>query len=204
MNYTQKLLSAVTAAGLLLVSCGAQSGGDVKVVFDLPATGPARTYTQAIDNAITLAFIEKEYRVCAGRWVVQYEAQDAASHSVSDPGVVAMISVSNTDAIGIRFPIPTQPNRVEILAGGAHLDLETLGALTGKVAEWVRVYKSMYGADPGPQALDGYVAAQVLFAAFERVCAAGQSLANRQAVREAVFATQDFESLVGKVSIEAR
>ncbi len=75
--------------------------------------------------------------------------------------------------------------------------------LTGKADQWRNEYKARYGADPEPYALYGYVAAQVLLDAFERVCAAGGLPSDRKAVRDAVFATKDFNSIVGKFSIDA-
>ncbi|MEK7328888.1 MAG: branched-chain amino acid ABC transporter substrate-binding protein, partial [Chloroflexota bacterium] len=47
-----------------------------------------------------------------------------------------------------------------------------------------------------------YVAAQLLLDSFERLCAAGELPTDRQAVRDAVLATTDFSSVIGKFSID--
>ncbi len=75
--------------------------------------------------------------------------------------------------------------------------------LTGKAGQWREDYKVKFKTEPQPFALYGYVSAQLIMDSFERVCKAGKLLTDRKAVREAVFATKDFESIVGKFSIDA-
>ena len=74
--------------------------------------------------------------------------------------------------------------------------------LKGKADEWRSEYKAKYGSEPEPYALYGYVAAQLLLDSFERLCAAGELPTDRQAVRDAVLATTDFSSVIGKFSID--
>ena len=75
--------------------------------------------------------------------------------------------------------------------------------LTGDAARWREAYGAKYGSDPEVYTVYGYVAASVLLDAFERVCASGQPLTDRAAVRDAVFATKDFKSVLGTFSIDA-
>ncbi len=74
--------------------------------------------------------------------------------------------------------------------------------LMGKAGEWRSEYKAKYGSEPEPYALYGYVAAQLLLDSFERLCAAGELPTDRKAVRDAVLATTDFSSVIGKFSID--
>ncbi len=74
--------------------------------------------------------------------------------------------------------------------------------LRGKANEWRSEYKAKYGSEPEPYALYGYVAAQMLLDSFERLCAAGELPTDRKAVRDAVLATTDFTSVIGKFSID--
>ena len=75
--------------------------------------------------------------------------------------------------------------------------------LTGDAARWREAYVAKYGSDPEVYTVYGYVAASVLLDAFERVCASGQPLTDRAAVRDAVFATKDFKSVLGAFSLDA-
>ncbi len=74
--------------------------------------------------------------------------------------------------------------------------------LTGKAGEWRYAYKTKFGADPEMYTVYGYVAATMLMDAFERVCASGGSLLDRAMVRDAVFSTKDFDSVIGRFSID--
>jgi branched-chain amino acid transport system substrate-binding protein len=76
-------------------------------------------------------------------------------------------------------------------------------ALEGKSAEWRDTYKAKFGANPEVYTIYGYVAATVLMDTFERICAAGGDPTNREVVRKAVFETKDFDSILGKFSIDA-
>jgi branched-chain amino acid transport system substrate-binding protein len=75
--------------------------------------------------------------------------------------------------------------------------------LSGTGAVWRTAYRSKYGNDPEIYATYAYTAAQLAMDALDRVCQAGQNPADRKAVRDAVFATKDFDSVLGKFSIDA-
>lgn len=76
-------------------------------------------------------------------------------------------------------------------------------ALEGKSKTWADSYKAKFGGNPEVYTIYGYVAATTLLDAFERVCAAGGDPTNRETVRKAVFDTKDFDSILGKFSIDA-
>ena len=75
--------------------------------------------------------------------------------------------------------------------------------LTGRAAEWREAYIQEYGPNVDVYAVYGYIATQVVLEAFERVCAKGKPLTDRAAVRDAVLATQNFDSVLGPFSIDA-
>jgi len=75
--------------------------------------------------------------------------------------------------------------------------------MTGKAAEWRDSYKAKFGTDPETYAVYGYVSATLLLDALERVCASGAAPTDRKAVLDAVFATKDFKSVLGPISIDA-
>ena len=75
--------------------------------------------------------------------------------------------------------------------------------MEGDAATWRDAYKAKYGSDPEVYAVYGYVSAQVVLDAFERVCAAGKALTDRNAVREAVLATKDLKTVLGPLSLDA-
>ena len=75
--------------------------------------------------------------------------------------------------------------------------------LTGRAAEWREAYIQEYGPNVDVYAVYGYIATQVVLEAFERVCAKGKPLTDRAAVRDAVLATKDFDSVLGPFSIDA-
>jgi branched-chain amino acid transport system substrate-binding protein len=74
--------------------------------------------------------------------------------------------------------------------------------MEGDAAAWRDAYKAKFGSDPEVYAVYGYVSAQVVLDAFERVCAAGKSLTDRNAVREAVLATKDLKTILGPLSLD--
>jgi branched-chain amino acid transport system substrate-binding protein len=74
--------------------------------------------------------------------------------------------------------------------------------LTGRAAEWRDAYVAEFGSDPDGYAVYGYVATTLLLDAFERVCAQGRPLTDRGAVRDAVLATRNFDSVLGQFSID--
>jgi branched-chain amino acid transport system substrate-binding protein len=70
--------------------------------------------------------------------------------------------------------------------------------LTGAGKEWYDAYKAAYGSEPEVYAVYGYEAANVAMAAINSVCAK-----DRAAIRDAVFATKDFEGVLGTWSFDA-
>jgi branched-chain amino acid transport system substrate-binding protein len=70
--------------------------------------------------------------------------------------------------------------------------------LKGKGAEWYASYKEKYGSEPEAYAAYGYEACNVALDAIER---AGKK--DREAIREAVFATKDYDGVLGKWSFDA-
>lgn len=74
--------------------------------------------------------------------------------------------------------------------------------MEGDAAKWRDDYKAKYGSDPGAYAVYGYVSTQVVLDAFERVCAAGKPLTDRDAVREAVLATKDLQTVLGPLTFD--
>ncbi len=75
--------------------------------------------------------------------------------------------------------------------------------LQGDAAKWRDAYKAKFSSDPEVYAVYGYVSASLLVDALERVCASGALPTDRKAVRDAVFATKDFKSVLGTFSIDA-
>ncbi len=69
--------------------------------------------------------------------------------------------------------------------------------LTGKGADWYRKYKDKFKSEPEAYTAYGYEACQVAVAAIER---AGKK--DRAAIRDAVFATKDFDGVLGKWSFD--
>jgi branched-chain amino acid transport system substrate-binding protein len=69
--------------------------------------------------------------------------------------------------------------------------------LAGKGADWYKRYKDQYKSEPEAYAAYGYEAARVVLGAIER---AGK--ADRAAIRDAVFATKDFDGVLGKWSLD--
>jgi branched-chain amino acid transport system substrate-binding protein len=69
--------------------------------------------------------------------------------------------------------------------------------LTGKGAEWYTKYKAKFSSEPEAYAAYGYEAAKIAIDAIKR---AGR--ADRAAVREAVFATKDYDGVLGKWSFD--
>jgi branched-chain amino acid transport system substrate-binding protein len=69
--------------------------------------------------------------------------------------------------------------------------------LTGKGADWYKNYKAKFNAEPASYAIYGYEAANVALAAINRVCEK-----NRARIRDAVFATKDFDGALGRWSFD--
>ncbi|MEI7770986.1 MAG: branched-chain amino acid ABC transporter substrate-binding protein, partial [Chloroflexales bacterium] len=70
--------------------------------------------------------------------------------------------------------------------------------LTGAGKAWYEAYKAKYNSEPQVYAVYGYDAASVILAAIEKTCKV-----DRAAVRDAVFATKDFDGALGKWSFDA-
>jgi branched-chain amino acid transport system substrate-binding protein len=69
--------------------------------------------------------------------------------------------------------------------------------LTGKGAEWYQAYKRRFNAEPEAYASYGYEAMKVALAAIERAGAK-----DRARIRDAVFATRDYDGVLGKWSFD--
>jgi branched-chain amino acid transport system substrate-binding protein len=69
--------------------------------------------------------------------------------------------------------------------------------LTGKGADWYRKYRDQFKAEPEAYASYGYEAARVVLNAIQR---AGRT--DRAAIRDAVFATKDYDGVLGKWSFD--
>jgi branched-chain amino acid transport system substrate-binding protein len=70
--------------------------------------------------------------------------------------------------------------------------------LTGKGADFVKAYRAKYRVEPESYAVYGYEAASVVLSAIKKV-----GKRDREAVREAVIGTKDFEGALGKWSFDA-
>jgi branched-chain amino acid transport system substrate-binding protein len=70
--------------------------------------------------------------------------------------------------------------------------------LDGKGAEWYKRYKDQFKSEPEAYAAYGYEAANVVLAAIAK---AGK--ADRPAIRDAIFATKDYDGALGKWSFDA-
>lgn len=64
-------------------------------------------------------------------------------------------------------------------------------------------YQSKYGKLTEPFAIYGYETMNVLLQAIENVCASGDDPSNRKAVRDAVFAIEDFPGVLGTWAFDA-
>lgn len=58
-------------------------------------------------------------------------------------------------------------------------------------------YEKRFGKTTEPYAIMGYEAMNVTFQAIEKVCAAGNDPGNRQAIRDMIFSTREFEGALG-------
>jgi branched-chain amino acid transport system substrate-binding protein len=70
-------------------------------------------------------------------------------------------------------------------------------AYEGATLEWAGRYKEFAGGDPQPYAIYGYEAAKVALAAIERA-----GVKDREAIRQAVFDTKDFQGILGTWSFD--
>jgi len=96
-----------------------------------------------------------------------------------------------------------QQGFIDEAGDGAAGALVTFGAvapskLTGRGAEWYRNYKVRFNAEPEVFAAYAYEATRVALDAIKR---AGRK--DRAAIREAVFATRDYEGALGRWSFDA-
>lgn len=73
----------------------------------------------------------------------------------------------------------------------------------GAAATWRDAYKAKYSVDPEVYSIFAYAAAEVIFAAFDRVCASGGSLTDREAVRAAVLGTNNVPTVLGNTTFDA-
>ena len=70
-------------------------------------------------------------------------------------------------------------------------------AYEGATLEWAARYKAFAGGEPEPYAVYGYEAAKVALAAIERA-----GVKDREAIRQAVFATADYPGILGTWSFD--
>jgi branched-chain amino acid transport system substrate-binding protein len=70
-------------------------------------------------------------------------------------------------------------------------------AYEGATLEWSARYKAFAGGEPEPYAVYGYEAAKVALAAIERA-----GVKDRDAIRQAVFATTDYAGILGTWSFD--
>ncbi len=92
-----------------------------------------------------------------------------------------------------------------ITAAGKDIAEGTYGTVAGlplsklgpKGQAFLKAYKDKYGADPQSYGPFGYEAAGVTLAALNQVCKA-----DRAAIRDAVFATKDYDGILGKWSFD--
>jgi branched-chain amino acid transport system substrate-binding protein len=70
-------------------------------------------------------------------------------------------------------------------------------AYEGATLEWAARYKAFAGGEPEPYAVYGYEAAKVALAAIERA-----GVKDRDAIRQAVFATTDYAGILGTWSFD--
>jgi branched-chain amino acid transport system substrate-binding protein len=68
--------------------------------------------------------------------------------------------------------------------------------------KFLKDYEAKYGKLTEPYAIYGYEDMSVVLAAIESVCASGGDPTNREAVRAAVFATKDFNGVLGTWSFD--
>jgi branched-chain amino acid transport system substrate-binding protein len=85
-------------------------------------------------------------------------------------------------------------------AEGTYLTFGGLPAdkLTGKGKEWYDAYKAKFSSEPEVYAVYGYEAVNVALNAINQVCKK-----DRAAILDAVFATKDFDGVLGKWSFDA-
>ena len=70
--------------------------------------------------------------------------------------------------------------------------------LTGKGAEWYTAYKAKFGGEPEAYAAYGYEAAKVALSAITKA-----GVKDREAIRAAIFATSNYEGVLGTWSFDA-
>jgi len=82
---------------------------------------------------------------------------------------------------------------------GVYITFGGVGApkLTGKGADWYKAYKAKFNGEPEGYASYGYEATKV---ALDAIMRAGRK--DREAIRAAVFATKDFDGVLGKWSFD--
>jgi branched-chain amino acid transport system substrate-binding protein len=91
------------------------------------------------------------------------------------------------------------------VAEGAYASVAGLAPAnyTATGQDFLKAYQAKYGPLTEPYAIYGYEDMNVLLAAIESVCAAGGNPTDRAAVTKAVFATKDFNGVLGTWSFDA-
>jgi branched-chain amino acid transport system substrate-binding protein len=75
--------------------------------------------------------------------------------------------------------------------------------LPQKAQDYRAQYEAEYGPTNEPYAVYGYETISVVLDAIEGVCAAGGDPTDRATVRDAVFATKDYDGVLGTWSFDA-
>ena len=175
--------------------------------------------TQLYGHGVAMAFVQEAERLgieVLGQEGIDYRASDyrALMNNIrsQNPDMIYFGGLTDTNAgklvqdmraVGMTDVIFMGPDGIFnsgfIEAGGqaAEETYATFGGLppqelTGKGADWYQNFVDTYGEDPDPYAVYAYEAATVVLTAIEQV---GEK--DRDAIREAVLATRDFEGLLG-------
>ncbi len=90
------------------------------------------------------------------------------------------------------------------VAEGAYASVAGLAPenYTAAGQKFLKDYEAKYGKLTEPYAIYGYESMNVLLAAIEKVCASGGDPTDRKTIRDAVFATKDFDGVLGKWSFD--
>ena len=133
--------TATTAGGTTAPTATAQAPAKVKIVSSLPLTGPSRTQTLTIVNAIKMAIDEVNGKI--GSTTIEYEALDDATaakqswdaaqeaengrKAAQDKSIVAYIGTFNSGAAQVSIPILCQAGLVMISPANTYPGLTKAG-----------------------------------------------------------------------------
>lgn len=125
----------------------------------------------------------------AGQLFKDLRAADSPAQFMGADGILEMAFIDATGA-------EVAEGAYAIISGATEGDLPPRGQ------DFLDNYRTRYNTDPEAYAIYGYAAAQIVLDAFERVCASGQPLTDRAAVRDAVMSTTNFNTALGPVSFD--